>query len=735
MQLSSKVFNLEEELKKHFGFSEFKSNQKDIILSLLAGVDTFVLMPTGGGKSMCYQLPGLILPGTAVIVSPLIALMKNQVDLIRSYSNDDEIAHFYNSTLNLGQKRHVEEMVLQGRTKLIYVAPETLAKEDNAEFFHSVNVSFFAVDEAHCISEWGHDFRPEYRKLRETINKLPKKVPIIALTATATPKVQHDIIKNLELENHVTFVTSFNRPNLYYEIKYKVNDTWAIKNMVQFIKTHPNKSGIVYVLNRKSAEDIAKIFNENGIKAQPYHAGLEGKYRNQTQEAFIKDEIQVIVATVAFGMGIDKPDIRFVIHFNIAKSIENYYQETGRAGRDNLEGICVAYFNYKDISQVEGLLNKKNVTEKERSMLLIDETVAYIEDGGCRRKFLLNYFGQNYDSTDCTDRQMCDNCRNPKEHMDAQEQMVLALQNVRECKESVKINHLTSVLLGDKNDAVVAYNHHNSKYFGKGKDLDNLFWTSIYRNAIIHGLVYREIEEFGTLKMTAKGYEYLENPYPIKVYKNHDYQANAGVVFAHGHSATFDKALFDILKSLTRDEAKKSNLPPYVIIPDVSLEEMCLKYPITEEEFANIIGINQTKAKKYAPIFTKIISEYVIANEIERPSDLTVKSIANKSSLKPKIINAIDKKISIEDLANQLKITYGKLVEEIESIALSGTKIDVRYFLNEIMDEELIDEIYDFFAQNESGDIKECHKCFIDDDLPLEDIHLVKCQFISDHIA
>lgn len=731
---SSKTLNLSQLLQENFGFDTFKGEQEAIIHSILDGKDTFVLMPTGGGKSLCYQLPAIISEGTAIIVSPLIALMKNQVDLIRNYNENESIAHFYNSTLNVTQKRQVEKDVIEGKTKLLYVAPETLAKEDNFQFYSSFKISFIAIDEAHCISEWGHDFRPEYRRIKDAINKIPYPFPIVALTATATPKVQTDIAKNLGLKDYNLFVSSFNRPNLYYEIRHKVNDDWAIRNIVMYIKGQEGKSGIVYVLNRKSAEKIAEILCVNGVKAAPYHAGIEGKLRSKTQDDFLNEEINVIVATVAFGMGIDKPDIRFVIHYNIAKSIENYYQETGRAGRDGLEGNCIAYFNYKDINKVEKMLSDKTVTERERGMVLIDETVAYIETGECRRKFLLNYFGQDYKDNLCSEHKMCDNCRNPKEQKDITQDMVLALETINACEEAHYLNHIAKILTGTKSDAISSYKHHLLPQFGAGKDKEELYWTSVLRNAIIQNLIYREIEEYGTLKMNPKGYEYIEKPYQIKIALNHDYENESGVILASSNHSALDKALFQILKDLRKTEAKKQNLPPYVLIQDPSLEEMCLKYPITLEEFADITGITKAKVQKFGELFVKEIAKHVELNQIERPMDYTIRTVVNKSSDKVKIIKSIDKKISLDILSDELQYTFEELVDELESIVMNGTKVDINYYLNDIMDGELLEEMFEWFKGNEMGDIEECYKAFVDDDLPKDDIRLVKLQFISNYI-
>ncbi len=726
--------SLSELLQKNFGFNTFKGEQEKIIESILSGRDTFVLMPTGGGKSLCYQLPGIISEGTAVIISPLIALMKNQVDLVRNYNENENVAHFYNSTLNVGQKRAVEKEVIEGRTKLLYIAPETLAKPDNIEFLKAFKISFVAIDEAHCISEWGHDFRPEYRKIKDAIKKIPYKVPIMALTATATPKVQTDIVKNLGLKEYDLFISSFNRPNLYYEIRYKINDDWAVKNIIQYIKNQEGKSGIVYVLNRKSAEKIAETLCLNGIKAAPYHAGLEAKLRANTQDEFLAEDIHVIVATVAFGMGIDKPDIRFVIHYNIAKSLENYYQETGRAGRDGLEGNCIAYFNYKDIHKVEKMLSDKTVTERERGMLLIDETVAYIESGECRRKYLLNYFGEEYDSKICTESLMCDNCVNPKEKVDVTEDISLSLNIINSSLESHYLPHIMNIAMGIKSDGVLSYKHDQMPFFGKGSDKNEHYWTSVLRTTIIHGLVYREVEEYGTLKLTKKGFDYIKKNYPIHISLNHNYETEGDIVLAGNNTSTMDKELYNILLDVRKIEAKKANKPPYVIIQAPSLEEMCLKYPVNEEEFGNITGVTKAMAAKYAKSFCTVIADYVEENDIMRPDDVMVKTIVNKSSDKVKIIAAIDKKISLETISKELGLKFTNLVDELESIVLNGTKLNIRYYLKEILDDEVIDEMMEFFQKNETGNIKECYENFLDDDLPEDDIRLVKLQFIGENL-
>jgi ATP-dependent DNA helicase RecQ len=730
----SSEINLPDLLQKNFGFNSFKGEQEKIIHSILDGIDTFVLMPTGGGKSLCYQLPGIISEGTAIVVSPLIALMKNQVDLVRNYNENDNIAHFYNSTLTVGQKREVEKAVQDGITKLLYIAPETLAKPDNIEFLKTFKISFIAIDEAHCISEWGHDFRPEYRKIKEAISKIPYHVPIMALTATATPKVQGDIVKNLALKNHNLFVSSFNRPNLYYEIRHKVNDEWAVKNIIQYIKAQNGHSGIIYVLNRKSAEKIAETLCVNGIKAAPYHAGLEAKLRARTQDEFLNEDVHVIVATVAFGMGIDKPDIRFVIHYNIAKSLENYYQETGRAGRDGMEGNCVAYFNYKDINKVEKMLSDKTVTERERGMLLIDETVAYIESGECRRKFLLNYFGQEYVDVNCKDEKMCDNCKNPKEQQDVTENIALTLNIINACIDAHYLAHIANIAMGVKSDGILSYKHDQMPFFGKGSDKNELYWTSVIRTAIIEGLIYREIEEYGTLKLLDKGRDFIKKNYPIHISLNHDYESEGDVVLAGNNSSGVDKELFNILLDVRKIEAKKVNKPPYVLIQAPSLEEMCLKYPINKEEFAGISGVTKAMADKYSDAFCTVIADYVEENDIIRPDDFTVKTVVNKGNDKVKIISAIDKKISLETISKELSMKFSDLVGELESIVLNGTRLNIGYYLKEILDDEVINEMMEFFQTHETGDIQACYDHFIEDDLPEDDIRLVKLQFIGNNM-
>lgn len=722
-----------EALQEFFGFTKFKGTQEAIIKSVLAGKDTFVIMPTGGGKSLCYQLPAIMSEGVAIIISPLIALMKNQVDLVRNYSDKDSIAHFLNSSLNRTERAVVINDIKSGKTKMLYVAPETLTKQETVDLFKAVKVSFIAVDEAHCISEWGHDFRPEYRRIREIIEALDQKFPLIALTATATPKVQSDIVKTLELKKPNIFISSFNRPNLFYEIRPKKTPQLAIKNMVQFIKQRHGKSGIIYVINRKTCDDLAEILRANGIKAQPYHAGLDGKVRTQTQDAFLMEELDVIVATIAFGMGIDKPDIRFVIHFDIPKSLENYYQETGRSGRDGLEGECVVYFSYKDITKLEKLLRDKSVAERDRNIQLINETVAYIESAECRRKFLLHYFGEEFNQKDCNC--MCDNCKNPKEKIDVTADTKLSLDIIKAVKENHDLPYLVKLLTGKKGKEVTDFKYDRQPWFGKGAEKDEHHWNSVVRNAMILGLVDKDIEEYGKLKITKKGHDYMKKPTPLKVSINHNYEDDGTDVVVEDGSANrgvLDPVVLNMLKDLRKQVGKQSNLPPYVIFQDFSLEEMATKYPITIDELCNIQGVSRGKAERYGKVFIDAIKKYVDDNDIERPTDFVVKGVVNKSGDKVRIIQAIDKRISIDEIAKLLGMKRGQLINEIETIVNSGTKVNIDYYLKNIIDEELIGYIYDYFRTASSDSLDAAYEEFKDDDVDIENIHLVRIKFMSE---
>lgn len=722
-----------EALHEFFGFTKFKGTQEQVIKSVLAGKDTFVIMPTGGGKSVCYQLPALMSEGVAVIISPLIALMKNQVDLIRNYSDRDSIAHFLNSSLNKTERNVVIRDIKEGKTKMLYVAPETLTKQDTVDLFKEVKVSFIAVDEAHCISEWGHDFRPEYRRIREIITAIDQKFPIIALTATATPKVQSDIVKTLELKKPNIFISSFNRPNLFYEIRTKKTPQLAIKNMVQFIKQRPGKSGIIYVINRKTCDELSELLRANGIKAAPYHAGLDGKVRTQTQDAFLMEEMDVIVATIAFGMGIDKPDIRFVIHYDIPKSLENYYQETGRAGRDGLDGECVVYFSYKDIGKLEKLLRDKTVAERERNIQLINETVAYIESAECRRKFLLHYFGEEFNAKDCNC--MCDNCKHPKEKLDVTADTTLALQIIKAVKENHDLPYVTKLLIGKKGKEVTDFKYDKQAWFGKGSDKDEHHWNSVIRHALMAGLLEKDIEQYGLLKITARGQEYLRKPRVMKVSINHNYEDDGSDVVVEDGSASrgvLDPQVLNLLKDLRKKVGKQFNLPPYVIFQDNSLEEMATKYPITMDELCNISGVSKGKAERYGKKFIEEIKKYVDENDIERPTDFVVKGVVNKSGDKIRIIQAIDKKISIEEIAKMLGKKRTDLIHELETIVNSGTKLNLDYYLETIMDEDLIDDIYEYFRTAETDSLDDAYEEFKNDDVDVENLQLVRIKFMSE---
>ncbi len=722
-----------EALQEFFGFTKFKGTQEAVIKSVLAGKDTFVIMPTGGGKSVCYQLPALMSEGVAIIISPLIALMKNQVDLIRNYSEHDSIAHFLNSSLNKTQRNVVIKDIRDGKTKMLYVAPETLTKQDTVDLFKEVKVSFIAVDEAHCISEWGHDFRPEYRRIREIITALGQKFPIIALTATATPKVQSDIVKTLELKKPDIYISSFNRPNLFYEVRTKKTPQLAIKNMVQFIKQRPGKSGIIYVINRKTCDDLAEVLRANGVKAQPYHAGLDGKVRTQTQDAFLMQDLDVIVATIAFGMGIDKPDIRFVIHYDIPKSLENYYQETGRGGRDGLDGECVVYFSYKDIGKLEKLLRDKSVAERERNIQLINETVAYIESAECRRKFLLHYFGEEFNAKDCNC--MCDNCKHPKEKLDVTEDTTLALTVIKAVKENHDLPYVAKLLIGKKGKEVTDFNYDKQPWFGKGGDKDEHHWNSVMRHALMAGLLEKDIEQYGLLKITARGQEYLRKPRVMKVSINHNYQDDGLEVVIEDSAekrGVLDKQVLNMLKDLTKKVGKELNLPPYVIFQETSLEEMATKYPITMEELCNIGGVSKGKAERYGKKFIEAIKKYVEENDIERPTDFVVKGVVNKSGDKIRIIQAIDKKISIDDIAKMLNKKRSELIHELETIVNSGTKLNIDYYLETVIDEDLITDIYEYFRTAATDSLDAALEEFKGDDIEMENLQLMRLKFMSE---
>jgi ATP-dependent DNA helicase RecQ len=720
--------SLTEYLKKYFGFGTFKGNQEIIIRSILSGNDTFVLMPTGGGKSLCYQLPSLIKTGTSIVISPLIALMKNQVDSMRSFSAEDGIAHFLNSSLTKPEIQQVKKDILAGKTKLLYVAPESLTKQENIDFLKKVNISFYSIDEAHCISEWGHDFRPEYRRIRPIINEIGT-APIIALTATATPKVQHDIQKNLDIMHANVFKSSFNRPNLYYEIRPKVD---ATKGIIKFIKNNSGKSGIIYCLSRRKVEVLAEILRVNGIKALPYHAGMDSETRTATQDKFLMEEIDIIVATIAFGMGIDKPDVRFVIHYDIPKSLEGYYQETGRAGRDGGEGRCITFYSYKDIQKLEKFMQGKPVAEQEIGKQLLLETASYAESSVCRRKQLLHYFGEEYNEENC---ETCDNCVYPKIQFEGKEYIQKVIETVLEVKEKFKADHITDILSGNLTSAVKTYKHHQLETFGLGEEKDEKFWSAIIRQALIFRLLVKDIENYGLLKVSEKGYKFLKNPYSLMVARDHKYdEIEEEEAYGPGQkTGTVDEELFNILKDLRKKISKKLNLPPFVIFQDPSLEDMAIQYPITLEEMQNISGVGVGKAQRYGKEFMEIIEKYVEEKDILRPQDMVVKSIVNKSGLKVYIIQSIDRKRSLEDIAEAKNLEMKKLLKEIEAIVNSGTKINLDYYINEVLDEEHQQAIYDYFRDEaETESVEEALQELGEDEYTEEDIRLMRIKFLSE---
>ena len=717
---------LTENLQKYFGFDRFKGQQEEVIKSVLNGFDTFVLMPTGGGKSLCYQLPALIMEGTAIIISPLIALMKNQVDSIRSFGTEDGIAHFLNSSLTKAAAQKVRDDVTSGKTKLLYVAPESLTKEDNIEFLKNIKISFYAIDEAHCISEWGHDFRPEYRRIKPIVSEIGQ-APLIALTATATAKVQHDIQKTLGMLDANVFKASFNRPNLYYEVKPKSKPESQI---IKFIKENEGKSGIIYCLSRKRVEELTETLVVNNIKALPYHAGMDSATRSGNQDKFLMEEVDVIVATIAFGMGIDKPDVRFVIHYDIPKSLEGYYQETGRAGRDGGEGQCITLYSAKDIQKLEKFMQGKPVAEQEIGRQLLLDTASYAESAICRRIILLNYFGEKLEEP-CGN---CDNCINPKEQIEAKDEICRALQAILEVKEKYKAEHLSDILTGKKTAAVKSFRHYELEAFGSGNDHGEKFWNAVFRQSMIAGLISKDIENYGLLKMTKKGYDFLENPYDFLLVRNHNYdeieeEANAAAAQASGAG---DPELFAMLKDLRKKISKKLNLPPFVIFQDPSLADMALQYPVTLEELKYIQGVGEGKAKRYGKEFVELIKSYVDENEIERPQDLVVRSVANKSKMKVGIIQSIDRKLSLDDIASSIGIDMKELISEIETIVNSGTRINIDYYLDEILDEEHQEEIFDYFKEAEEDSIEAALKELGEDEYTESDVRLMRIRFLSE---
>ncbi len=718
-------------LEQYFGFTNFKGTQEKAIDALLSGRDTFVIMPTGGGKSLCYQLPALMLPGCAIVVSPLIALMKNQVDLVRGYSENDEVAHFLNSSLNKGQIKEVKADLLSGKTKLLYVAPETLTKQENLDFFSDLNVSFFAVDEAHCISEWGHDFRPEYRRLKEMMEEINANVPIVALTATATPKVQSDILKNLALRDPEVLISSFNRANLYYEVQPKVKKEVTVKSIVRYISQHKGKSGIIYTLNRKTTEELADLLKANKIKAVAYHAGLDQKLRADRQDQFLNEDVQVIVATIAFGMGIDKPDIRFVIHYNIPKSIENYYQETGRAGRDGLEGNCILYYSHKDVSKLEHFLRDKPLNEREVGAQLIDETVAFAESGACRRRSLLHYFGESWEDTNCGH---CDNCLNPKEKIEAKDQLVQLLKVIEALNERFVADYVVQVIEGEYTPQLSLYRHEQLPVFGIGKAYDKLFWNSMVRQAMLDTMIEKDIEEYGLLKITAKGHKFLKKPSSFKMVLNNVFDdANVEDDEQEGPdgAGTTDDVLFEMLKELRQKEAKKMALPPFVIFLETSLQDMATLYPTTLEELERCQGVSKGKAIKYGRPFVKMIEQYVEENNIEKPDDFVMKSVANKFNHKIYIIQNVDKKIPLETIAKNKDLKLEALLEEMETIAASGTKLNLDYAIDEWLDEYDQAEILEYFKNCETSSLQIAQEELSENNYSWEQLKIMRIKFLS----
>jgi ATP-dependent DNA helicase RecQ len=725
--MSDKDFLLEQ-LKKHFGFGAFKGNQGAVIQSILSGRDTFVLMPTGGGKSLCYQLPALLMEGTAIIISPLIALMKNQVDAMRNFSENNGVAHFINSSLTKVAIDNVKDDIRSGVTKLLYVAPESLTKEDNIEFFSQVPVSFYAVDEAHCISEWGHDFRPEYRRIRPIINEIVRR-PLIALTATATPKVQHDIQKNLGMMDAAVFKSSFNRPNLYYEVRQKNKE--IDKEIIKFVKANPGKSGIIYCLSRKKVEEFAETLKVNGINARAYHAGMDSQTRSNNQDAFLMEETEIIVATIAFGMGIDKPDVRYVIHYDIPKSLEGYYQETGRAGRDGGEGKCIVFYANKDLQKLEKFMQGRPVSEQEIGKQLLEETKAYAESSMCRRKILLHYFGEEYTNDNCG---CCDNCLNPKKQMEVKELLILLLETVDLLNNKFKSDHIINILQGKTTSEVLTYEHNELDAFGTGKDEDDRTWNAVIRQAMVAGFLDKDIENYGLLKITDAGHKYLANPTSFKIVKDNDFEEDDSVEetpLRGGASCAVDPVLYSIMKDLRKKLSKRLDVPPYVIFQDPSLEAMATTYPITIEELQNIPGVGAGKAKRYGQEFVDIIKRHVTENEIERPEDLRIRTVANKSKMKVYIVQSIDRKVALDDLALTKGLEFNELLDEIEAIVYSGTKINIDYFLNEVMDEDHIADIYTYFNESETDELESAIN-ELGSEYTEEEIRMVRIKFISE---